>query len=72
MKKLNIKVIPNAKKEKIVEEKDRLKIYVTAPALDGRANDNLVDILSEHFCVKKKNIRIAIGQKTRNKVVEID
>lgn len=72
MKRFNIKVIPRAKHNKIVEENDRLRVYVAAPALDGRANDNVIKILLEHFGVKKKSIKIVLGQKSRNKIVEID
>jgi uncharacterized protein (TIGR00251 family) len=71
MKRLNIKVVPNAAKERIIEENGVLKIYVNAPAADGKANEAVIESLSEHFAVKKRDIRIIRGQLSRNKTVEI-
>ena len=68
---LNVKVIPNAKKNKAVEEAGRLKVYLTATPVEGKANRALIEFLSEHFKVKKKQIRIVRGEKSREKVVEI-
>lgn len=38
---LNIRVQPNAKQNKIVKEKDRFKVYLTAPPVEGKANQAL-------------------------------
>ncbi len=69
--KINIKVICNAKKEKIIKENDKLKVYVSSPAVDGKANLRLLEILSEYFSVKKKDIKIVFGERNRNKVIDI-
>ena len=68
---LNIKVIPNAKKNKIIEGEGGLKVYLSASPIEGKANKALIDFLSEHFGVKKYQIKIKKGEKSRNKVVEI-
>lgn len=68
---LNIKVIPNAKQNKVLEEEGRLKVYLTAPAVEGKANKALVEFLADHFNVKKNRVRIVRGEKGREKVVEI-
>jgi hypothetical protein len=68
---LSIKVIPNAKQNKIVEESGRMKVYLTAPPVEGKANKALIEFLSEHFKVKKNQIRIVRGEKSRDKVLEI-
>ena len=67
----NIRVVPNAKQNKVVKEVGRLKVYLTAPPVDGRANMALVEFLAAHFSVRKKQVRIVKGQKNRDKVVEI-
>jgi uncharacterized protein len=69
--KLNIKVIPNAKQNKLVEETGRAKVYLTAPAVDGKANDALIEFLAEHFGKKKRDISIVRGLTSREKIVEI-
>jgi uncharacterized protein len=68
---LNIKVIPNAKREKLVEETGRLKVYLTAPPVDGKANKALIAFLAEHYNVKKSAVKIVRGETGREKVVEI-
>ena len=72
MTKLNIKVIPNAKHNKLVEEPGRLKVYLTAPAVEGKANEALIEFLAEYFNVKKNRISIIRGVKSREKIIEID
>ncbi|MFA6431418.1 MAG: DUF167 family protein [Candidatus Margulisiibacteriota bacterium] len=69
--KLNVKVIPNAKQNKIKEENGITKVYLTAPPVDGKANIGLVDFLAAHFKIKKSQIKIVRGEKSRNKTVEI-
>ncbi|MBN1383952.1 MAG: DUF167 domain-containing protein [Elusimicrobia bacterium] len=68
---LEIKVIPNAKKNVIKKDGDRYKVYLTAPAVDGKANKKLVEFLSEHFGVRKSGVFIKMGVKSRYKVVVI-
>jgi uncharacterized protein (TIGR00251 family) len=67
----SIRVIPKAKQNKVFVEEDRLKVYLTAPAIEGRANEALIKILAAHFQVRKGDIRIVKGDKSRDKIVEI-
>ncbi|MBU0687630.1 MAG: YggU family protein [Candidatus Margulisbacteria bacterium] len=69
---LNIRVIPNAKKQKIVKEENRYKVYLNAPPVEGKANKALIEFLAEHFKVKKRQIKIIRGDKGRDKTVEIE
>ena len=41
---INIKVIPKAKKQKIVQEENRLKVYLKSPPEDGKANKELINL----------------------------
>ena len=69
---LNIRVVPRAKQNKIVEEAGRLKVYLTAPPVDGKANDLLIEVLAEHFGVKKRQLRLVKGEKGQDKMVEVN
>jgi hypothetical protein len=69
---IEIKVVPNARQEKIVPEGAGWKVYLCAPAVDGKANARLVEFLSEHCRVRKGAVSIVRGQTSRRKVVEID
>ena len=69
--KFQVKVIPGAKRNLYKDEEGMIKIYLTAPALEGRANEALIDFLAEHFGVKRSTIEIVKGLKSRYKVVNI-
>ena len=69
---IQVKVIPQAKKIHIKEESGLLKVYLTQPALEGRANEALIDVLAEHFSVRQSEIRIIKGLKSRLKTISIN
>jgi len=69
---VEVKVIPRAKRDCVSEENGKLKVYVKAPAIDNRANKALIEVLARYFNVKKGNIRIVKGEKSREKIIEID
>ncbi len=69
---IKVKVIPNAKKNKVVESEGLFKVYVNAPAVDGKANKALIAVLSEYFNIRKGSIKIVRGEKSREKVVEVN
>lgn len=69
--KIEVKVIPGAKKNQAIDENGKWKVYLTAPAVDGKANEALVAFLAEHFKVKKYEIEIIKGLKSRNKIIII-
>ena len=67
-----MKVIPNAKKP-LIEKEDRnvYLVRVDAPAVGGKANKRLIELLAKHFGVRKSAIRIIKGEKSREKIIEI-
>jgi len=69
--KLEIKVIPNAKRDEIIERGKEFIVKVTAPPENGKANKSVIKLLSKHFKVKKGEVKIMVGEKSRHKVVEI-
>lgn len=68
---INVRVTPKAKQNKVVVEADRLKVYLTAPPVEGKANQALIEILAEHYGVRRSQVKIIKGQKGRDKVMEI-
>ncbi|MEK9158846.1 MAG: DUF167 domain-containing protein [Patescibacteria group bacterium] len=71
--KLKVRVQPNAKQDCLKETMadGTIKISLTAPAIDGRANQALIKFLSDHFKIPKSHIKLIRGLKSRNKIVEI-
>jgi uncharacterized protein (TIGR00251 family) len=68
---VSVLVVPNAGRNGVVEEEDHLKVYVRAPPVKGKANEAVIEVLAEFFGVKKSDIRIISGERSREKVVEI-
>lgn len=69
--KINVKVIPSAKKNDLKQENELYKVYLTAPAVDGKANTALIKFLAVYFKVRPSSIEILKGLKTRHKIVNI-
>lgn len=69
---LRFYVQPGAKKHAIVGLiADELKIKLSTPPIEGRANQELIKLLSKSFKVPKSNIRLKSGDKSRHKCIEI-
>jgi hypothetical protein len=68
----NVRVTARASRNRVEQIGDTLKVYLTKPAAEGQANAQLVDLLSVHFKIKKYQVSIKSGKKSRNKLVEID
>lgn len=69
---LRVKVQPKAKREQIGElHGGRLKIRVRAPASDGKANADLVDLLARTFKVPRRRVSIVAGFGSRHKSLRI-
>jgi uncharacterized protein (TIGR00251 family) len=50
----------------------RMKVRLQARAVDGKANEALIEFLADHYKVPKRNVRITAGLKSRQKRVQID
>lgn len=51
---------------------ERIKVKLRARAVDGAANEALVEFLAEHYGVPKRSVRIESGHRSRMKRVVID
>lgn len=69
---INVKVIPNASKPRIIKEQGLLKVYLKSPPVDGKANKELIETLAEYFKVKRKQVEMIRGETSRRKVVRIN
>lgn len=68
----NIRVHPRAKKNAVSGEiGDALKISLTAPPVEGRANEACIRYLAELLQVPRSSVTIAAGETSRNKVVRV-
>ena len=67
-----VRVHPRAKKDAITGVVgDALKLSLTAPPVDGRANEACIEFFAELLKVPRSSVTIASGQSRRNKVIRI-
>jgi hypothetical protein len=67
-----VRVQPRASRDEIVGEyQDGLKIRLTAPPVDDRANESLRKLLAARLKVPLAAVRIASGEHSRTKRVEV-
>ena len=72
MGRLNIKVVPGASRDQIVGWlEDALKIKVTAPPEQGKANEAVVTLLAKTLGVRRDTIEIVSGHGSPAKTVDI-
>lgn len=70
--KIQIIAHPNSKKPRIEKDLlDSLHVYVSQPPLEGKANKAVIEALADYFKVKKSQVRIISGEKSKNKIAEI-
>ena len=70
---LAIKAIPNAPRSAVAGWLgDTLKVKVHAPALEGRANEELCEFLAETLKVHHRAVTLVQGDKSRQKIVQIE
>ncbi len=50
---------------------DVLKVYLTSPPVEGAANEQLIEVLSEELGVKKSSLHIVRGSSSRDKTIEV-
>lgn len=67
-----VKVKPNSKQQGITKESDgSLKITLKSPPVDGKANQELIKLLSDYFDVPKSQINIKSGLGSKTKLIEL-
>ena len=64
---IDVKVIPNSSKNSISNEGEFLKIKLTAPPVDNKANKALIEYLAKLLKVSKSSVELLSGEASKNK-----
>jgi hypothetical protein len=67
---ISVRVIPGSSRSD-VEPGDPWRVHVHARPAEGKANEELLQLLSHHFGVARSAVRIISGHTSRSKTVEI-
>ncbi|MCX6981896.1 MAG: DUF167 domain-containing protein [Verrucomicrobia bacterium] len=72
MGRLKLRIVPNAKRNEVTgEHGDAVKIKVAAPAIEGKANEALLEFIAEKLGIHRRNLTLIAGEKSRDKLIEI-
>jgi hypothetical protein len=72
--KITVRVKPGSKKGSLVQPSldGELLVYVREPAMQGKANKAVIELLAEYYDMPKSNIEIIRGHSSRTKLISID
>jgi len=70
---LAVKVKPRSRKNEILRSEDgTFTIFVTDPPIEGKANEKIIELLSDYLRKPKRCISIIAGFKSKIKIIEIE
>ncbi|HLI71341.1 MAG TPA: DUF167 domain-containing protein [Ktedonobacteraceae bacterium] len=69
---ISVRVIPRSNKNEIIREGNALKVYLTAPPVNGAANEALLKLLAARLDIPRRALHLVQGAAGRQKIVEID
>jgi hypothetical protein len=69
---LSVRAHPHASRERVAWDGERLHAWVTAPAVEDRANRAVVLAVARWLGVPPASVRLVAGTRGRSKLVEVD
>ena len=68
---IEVKVIAGARKRAMVLEGSLLKVKILSKPVKGKANEELIEYISDTLGIKRKDVAIVAGQRDTRKVISI-
>jgi uncharacterized protein (TIGR00251 family) len=69
---ISIRVVPRSRRDAVDPERGgRLVVRTTAAPVDGSANEQVVELLAQYFGVRRRQVEIVNGHRSRDKTVRI-
>ncbi len=72
MIRIAVRVIPRSSKNSLTWEQGALKARLTAPPVDGAANEALFALLAEQLAIPRRAITLVRGATSRQKLLELE
>ena len=69
--KREVHIKPKSKRPGVVEKDGILEVSVSSAPVDGKANEEMLELLSDYFEVAKSAIEIIGGHKSHKKLIEL-
>ena len=69
---MRVRVVPNADRSEVVGiYGDSIKVKVQAPAMDGKANEALLEFVAKKLDVPRRDVFLVTGEKSREKSISV-
>lgn len=68
---ITVKVQPRAKRSRLSGGPEEYKLEVTAPPVEGAANDAVIEFFARGLRLPKSAVRIVTGEHARRKIIDI-
>lgn len=69
---IEVRVLPRSSRKEISGVTDNVvKVKLTAPPVDGAANEQLIELLSEEFHIRKSDVIVLKGETSRTKKIKL-
>ncbi len=69
---LSLKIVPNGRKDEILELGEMIRLRLKAPPVEGKANAHLVKLLAGWFHIPKNRVNLIRGEKSRDKSISVE
>ncbi len=69
---ISVRLQPRSSQNRLQEEGENYKAWVSAPPVDGAANEALIKLVAKHFGVAPSKVEIVRGHTSREKILEVD
>ncbi len=66
-----LRILPNSSKNEIIKSEDVIKVKITSPPVDGKANKALIEYLSKSFKIPKTSFKIIKGETSKDKTLMV-
>lgn len=66
-----LRILPNSSKNEIIKADGVIKVKITAPPVDGKANKALLEFLSKTFKIPKTSFSIVKGETSKDKTLSV-
>ena len=66
-----LRILPNSSKNEIIKSEDVIKVKITSPPVDGKANKTLIEYLSKSFKIPKTSFKIIKGETSKDKTLMV-
>ena len=69
---ISVRLQPKSSQNRLEQDGETYKAWVSAPPVDGAANEALIKLVAKHFGVAASRVQLIKGQTSRQKTLKIN